>query len=79
MINGKGNIFDIKLFSKLMVYVKPYKNIYYFVMTSAIILAGFSALTPYLLKITVDDYIRLKDFDGMIFLIGMMLFALFQR
>ena len=79
MINGKGNIFDIKLFSKLMVYVKPYKNTYYFVMTSAIILAGFSALTPYLLKITVDDYIRLKDFDGMIFLIGMMLFALFSE
>ena len=79
MINGKGNIFDIKLFSKLMVYVKPYKNIYYFVMTSAIILAGFSALTPYLLKITVDDYIRLKDYDGMIFLIGMMLFALISE
>ena len=48
-------------------------------MTSAIILAGFSALTPYLLKITVDDYIRLKDFDGMIFLIGMMLFALISE
>ena len=79
MINGKGNIFDIKLFSKLMVYVKPYKKTYYFVMTSAIILAGFSALTPYLLKITVDDYIRLKDYDGMIFLIGMMLFALFSE
>ena len=79
MVNGKRNIFDIKLFSKLMVYVKPYKKTYYFVMTSAIILAGFSALTPYLLKITVDDYIRVKDFDGMIFLIGMMLFALFSE
>ena len=79
MINGIGNIFDIKLFSKLMVYVKPYKKTYYFVMTSAIILAGFSALTPYLLKITVDDYIRLKDFNGMVFLIGMMLFALFSE
>ncbi len=79
MVNGKGNIFDIKLFSKLMIYVKPYKKTYYFVMTSAIILAGFSALTPYLLKITVDDYIRLKDFDGMIFLIGMMLIALFSE
>ena len=79
MVNGKGNIFDIKLFSKLMVYVKPYKKTYYFVMTSAIILAGFSALTPYLLKITVDDYIRVKDFDGMVFLIGIMLFALFSE
>ena len=76
MAKEKGNIFDLKLFSKLMVYVKPYKKTYYFVMVSAILLAGFSALTPYLLKITVDDYIRLKDYEGMVFLIGLMLIAL---
>ena len=76
MAKEKGNIFDLKLFSKLMVYLKPYKKTYYFVMVSAILLAGFSALTPYLLKITVDDYIRLKDYEGMVFLIGLMLIAL---
>ena len=76
MAKEKGNIFDLKLFSKLMVFVKPYKKIYYFVLTSAILLAGFSALTPYLLKITVDDYIRLKDYNGMVFFIGMMLVTL---
>lgn len=76
MPKGKGNIFDLKLFSKLMVFVKPYKNIYYFVMVSAILLAGFSALTPYLLKITVDDYIRMKDYHGMVFFIGVMLVTL---
>ena len=75
----KGNIFDLKLFSKLMVYVKPYKKTYYFVTVSAILLAGFSALTPYLLKITVDDYIRLKDYDGMVLLIGLMLIALLSE
>jgi len=62
-----------------MVYVKPYKKTYYFVMVSAILLAGFSALTPYLLKITVDDYIRLKDYEGMVFLIGLMLIALLSE
>ena len=76
MAKEKGNIFDLKLFSKLMVYVKPYKKTYYLVMVSVILLAGFSALTPYLLKITVDDYIRLKDYEGMVFLIGLMLIAL---
>ncbi|MDG1028221.1 MAG: ABC transporter ATP-binding protein [Flavobacteriaceae bacterium] len=79
MAKEKGNIFDLKLFSKLMVYVKPYNKIYYFVMISAILLAGFSALTPYLLKITVDDYIRLKDYDGMVILIGLMLVALLSE
>ncbi|MEC9134929.1 MAG: ABC transporter ATP-binding protein [Bacteroidota bacterium] len=79
MEREKGNFFDLKLFSKLMVFVKPYSKIYYFVLTSAILLAGFSSLTPYLLKITVDDYIRLMDYNGMVFMIGMMLVTLFSE
>ena len=66
MQKNKVDIFDFRLFSKLMFYVKPYKNIYYFVMSAAILVSGFSVLTPYLLKIIVDDFIRLKDYDGMI-------------
>ena len=79
MEREKGIFFDLKLFSKLMVFVKPYSKIYYFVLTSAILLAGFSSLTPYLLKITVDDYIRLMDYNGMVFMIGMMLVTLFSE
>ena len=79
MEREKGNFFDLKLFSKLMVFVNPYNKIYYFVLTSAILLAGFSSLTPYLLKITVDDYIRLMDYNGMVFMIGMMLVTLFSE
>ena len=79
MEREKGNFFDFKLFSKLMVFVKQYNKIYYFVLTSAILLAGFSSLTPYLLKITVDDYIRLMDYNGMVFMIGMMLVTLFSE
>ncbi len=79
MTKEKGNFFDLKLFSKLMVYVKPYKKIFYLVMASAILLASFSSLTPYLLKVTIDDYIRLKDYNGMIFLIGLMLIALLSE
>ena len=79
MEREKGNFFDLKLFSKLMVFVKPYIKIYYFVLTSAILLAGFSSLTPYLLKITVDEYIRLMDYNGMVFMIGMMLVTLFSE
>ncbi len=76
MEKQKGNIFDLRLFSKLMVYVKPYKKFYYFVMLAAILVSGFSALTPYLLKVAVDDYIRIKDYNGMVFIISMMLITL---
>ena len=79
MSSKKENFFDLKLFSNLMVYVKPYNQIYFLVMFSAIFLTCFSVLTPYLLKITVDDYIRLKDFDGMVFLIGLMFSALLSE
>ena len=45
-------------------------------MTAAILLSGFSAMTPFLLKITVDDYFRVKDYGGMVFIIGMMFITL---
>jgi len=56
----KGKIFDINLFNKLLIFVKPYKISYYGVLLSAIIISILSTLTPYLLKIVVDDYILSK-------------------
>ena len=77
MNKEKGKIFDLKIFSELMNFVKPYKGTYYFVMGSAIILSIFSTLSPYLLKVAVDDYIRPKNYDGMLLIISLMLVALF--
>ena len=71
-----GKIFDLDLFSKLLVFIRPFRTIYYFVMMSAILLSLFSTLTPYLLKVTVDDYIRPKDYQGMIFFVGLMFITL---
>ena len=71
-----GKIFDLDLFAKLLVFIRPFRTTYYFVMMSAILLSLFSTLTPYLLKVTVDDYIRPKDFQGMIFFVGLMFITL---
>ena len=76
MNKEKGKIFDLKIFSELIHFVKPYKRIYYFVMGAAILLSIFSTLSPYLLKVAVDDYIRPKDYDGMLLIISLMLAAL---
>lgn len=69
--------FDFKLFRALLNYVKPYKSTYYFVLSAAILLSVFSNLTPYLLKITVDDHIRLGNYDGTLKMTLLMFGALF--
>ena len=76
MAKVSGKIFDISLFSKLMVFAKPYKATYYFVMVAAILLSVFSTMTPYLLKVTVDDYIRPRDYQGMVLFVSLMFGAL---
>ena len=76
MAKVSGKIFDLVLFAKLSTYIKPFKSTYYFVMISAILLSSFSTITPYLLKVTVDDYIRPKDYQGMIFLVILMFLSL---
>lgn len=72
-----GYILDVSLFKRLMQYVKPYRFVFLFVLVAAILLSVFSTLNPYLLKITVDDYITLKDYDGMLVFIALMAAVLF--
>ena len=73
MAKVSGKIFDLKLFGKLMAFIKPFKATYYFVMFAAILLSVSSTLTPYLLKVTVDDYITPRDYTGMQLFVGLML------
>ena len=73
----KGKIFDVKLFSKLLVFVKPYNYTFYGVMFTAILISLFSTLTPYLLKVVVDDYILIKNYEGMQSIILLMMLVLF--
>ena len=72
----KGKIFDVKLFSKLLVFVKPYNYTFYGVMFTAILISLFSTLTPYLLKVVVDDYILVKNYEGMQSIILLMMLVL---
>ncbi|MAW09285.1 MAG: ABC transporter ATP-binding protein [Flavobacteriaceae bacterium] len=74
----KNNIsyFDLKLFKKVMLYAKPYIKTYYVVLVSAILLSLFSTLNPYLLKITVDDYITPRNYTGLMTFVFLMLTVL---
>ncbi|MDG2475765.1 MAG: ABC transporter ATP-binding protein [Flavobacteriaceae bacterium] len=73
----KGKIFNLKLFTKLLIFVKPYNITFYGVMSSAILISLLSTLTPYLLKVVVDDYLLLKNYEGMKSIILIMIAVLF--
>ena len=64
--------FNFKLFSRLIKNVKPYKTNFIFDSFAAILISFFSILNQYLLKIAVDDYITLKNFQGLITIISIM-------
>ena len=76
MKEKKASLFDRALFSKIMAYSAPYKFYYYTVMISAILLSAFSTLTPYLLKVAVDDYITPRLYEGLLVFILFMLLTL---
>ncbi|MDG1974745.1 MAG: ABC transporter ATP-binding protein [Flavobacteriaceae bacterium] len=71
-----SNLFDIKLFKRLIGNVLIYKSTFIFVAISAVLISIFSTLTPYLIKIAVDDYLALGKYDEFIYLICFMLLNL---
>ena len=62
----QSNPFDTKLFKRILRYAKPYKKKLYGVVAFSILLSIFAALRPYLLKQTVDLYIKPEDKFGLL-------------
>jgi ABC-type multidrug transport system fused ATPase/permease subunit len=72
----KAKAFDTRLFKRILQYTKPYKFRFNSVILFAILLSVFAALRPYLLKQTVDDYIKNNDPKGLLFYILLMVVVL---
>ncbi len=72
----KAKAFDTNIFKRILIYTKPYKTRFYGVILFAISLSVFSALRPYLLKQTVDGYIKTHDQTGLLHYILLMGFVL---
>lgn len=72
----KAKAFDTKIFKRILEYTKPYKWRFNGVILFAISLSVFAALRPYLLKQTVDGYIKNHDANGLLFYVTLMGFVL---
>ena len=76
MTKQKENLFDITLFKRLFKFIKPYKKVFIGVLLAVVIIAGLSASTPYITGVAIDKNIALKDEDGFLFYIVLMLVML---
>ena len=72
----KAKAFDTRLFKRILKYTKPYQSRFNFVVIFAISLSIFAALRPYLLKETVDGYIKTQDKFGLLVYVSLMGFVL---
>jgi ATP-binding cassette subfamily B multidrug efflux pump len=68
----KAKAFDTRLFKRILQYTKPYQLRFRGVIAFAISLSVFAALRPYLLKQTVDGYIKTHDQQGLLLYISLM-------
>ena len=74
----KAKAFDTRLFKRILHYTKPYQWRFRGVIIFAVSLSIFAALRPYLLKQTVDGYIKTHDQYGLllyVILMGIVLLA----
>ena len=72
----KAKAFDSHLFKRILFYTKPYQWRFNGVILFAVSLSVFAALRPYLLKQTVDGYIKTQDAEGLLFYVALMGIAL---
>ena len=72
-MSEKNALLDTKLFKRILSYVLVYRVVFVFVAISAVLISIFSTITPYLIKIAVDDYLAISNFDGFILIICLMI------
>ena len=76
MSKTKEKIFDFKLFKRLFEYIKPYKGVFFGLIVLVVLLAIFSAATPYITKYAIDDSITNRVEKDFLFYILLMLAVL---
>tara|TARA_B110000305_G_scaffold23139_1_gene21178 strand:- start:482 stop:2248 length:1767 start_codon:yes stop_codon:yes gene_type:complete len=74
-----GKAFDIKIFLRLMSYAKSYKLRFFIAAISTITLAFVSAVNPYIVGETVNDFVNNQDVEKLIYYIQILLTIVFAE
>jgi ATP-binding cassette subfamily B multidrug efflux pump len=71
-----GNLFDIRVTSKLARYIKPYRGLFILEIFLTVVVAVLATVKPYIVQYTIDHPIASGDVIGLYYMIGILLFTL---
>jgi len=77
MSNTKEQAFDINLFKRLLLYIKPYKKVFVGVLIAVILIAVSGAVRPKILQLAIDNNIATKTVEGFLPYVVIMSIMLF--
>ncbi len=63
---SSGNILDFKVLGRLLGFVRPYRNRFYFVVFLTLVLGILTPLRPLLIQYTIDKHVQLGNYWGMV-------------
>ena len=67
-----GDVYDQRVVARLLPYILPYKVLAAVAVVAMLIYTGTQVAVPWIIKIAIDEYVFLKDFEGLTWM-----FALF--
>ena len=79
MAKRKENVFDTKLFKRLLVYIKPYRWVFVLSLITVFGLAVFGALRPKVLQLAIDENITNQQLEGFLpYIIAMLVLLVLE-
>ena len=61
-----GQIIDFKVLKRLLRFVKPYKGRFTLLLFLTISLGALAPVRPYLIQLTLDNYVAAGDYAGLV-------------
>ncbi len=71
-----GDVYNTGLLRRIFQYVKPYRSVFVWSVTLTILLAAISPVRPFLIKYTLDNYILMGQYSGLVNMTILMVFTL---
>jgi len=63
--NISGNLFDLKILKRLLVFCGPYMKVFYILIILTLSLSVLQPIRPYITQIIIDDYVSANDLIGL--------------
>ena len=74
--NISGNLFDLKILKRLLVFCRPYMKVFYILVILTLSLSVLQPIRPYITQIIIDDYVTVNDLIGLKKMILLLFFLL---